>query len=738
MSTIPLAVLRVSDTPLTHQLLTHSLFLPERANWPIQQHWVRIIALASAWSGLNPRSTEHANDPAYLAAALKGMDYWFANDYTNLNCTGSGGKAACPCDTPGLWNTNWYSNVLLIPQLVSTACLIVQPSGLTGTQTDKCESIPRRAYDLRDKQVEGIGSLTGANMVQLMQNSASLALFANDTAILSDALTRAFGATLFADTPGDDGIHRDGSFLQHVGIVYNGNYGKDALNGFVQLEGEAIGTSYAANDSVREAFAALVAGDEWMIYKDQATGQLHWDFNVIGRFVAFPTPDLQASADINFNATLLGAATADFGGSLAIAETVARLKSNFTSAALTGNKAFYASDYMVHRRDAFVLGNKMLSSRGHNTEYTNSANPLGYFMGQGTLFTYVTGNEYRDIQAEWDWNLIPGTTVLLDHPKLNSSIVNFVGLHNYVGVVSDGKFGVSAMEYTDPYDKSLSFRKAWFYLDNSVLVTTTAVSVATGVDATPVTVLDQRASVPDSQILVDGKPVQPGAHSAHTLHYGGNGYYSHSTPFNLTLANGPQSGNWSAISTSTLGEQTANIFSAYTTTPPGTYSYELFPSCGKDTDVANQARRAGTTPIDGGGGTLGAAGKGRLALAFFPNSTSSVSTPLRDIGFGSGKGSNRGAFTVAVDQPVLVMVAGNGNVCRSKGSHGGGALTVTVADPTQVLSSVTVALSADGMELECGTGVGNCAATNGGVSVTVALPSGGMAGSSVQFTVSTK
>lgn len=26
-----------------------------------------------------------------------------------------------------------------------------------------------------------------------------------------------------------DGIHRDGSFLQHKGILYNGNYGKDLV-----------------------------------------------------------------------------------------------------------------------------------------------------------------------------------------------------------------------------------------------------------------------------------------------------------------------------------------------------------------------------------------------------------------------------------------------------------------------------------------------------------------------------
>lgn len=50
------------------------------------------------------------------------------------------------------------------------------------------------------------------------------------------------------------------------------------LNAFIQLEGEAIGTSYAANDTTRDALAAKVKGNEWMIYTDLQTGTAYWDF----------------------------------------------------------------------------------------------------------------------------------------------------------------------------------------------------------------------------------------------------------------------------------------------------------------------------------------------------------------------------------------------------------------------------------------------------------------------------
>lgn len=48
----------------------------ERANWPIQQHWIRLITFASAWSGLNPSSSANNTDSApLLAATKKGMDW---------------------------------------------------------------------------------------------------------------------------------------------------------------------------------------------------------------------------------------------------------------------------------------------------------------------------------------------------------------------------------------------------------------------------------------------------------------------------------------------------------------------------------------------------------------------------------------------------------------------------------------------------------------------------------------
>ena len=66
---------------------------------------------------------------------------------------------------------------------------------------------------------------------------------------------------------------------------------------------------------------------------------------------------------------------------------------------------------------------RMFSSRTQNTECVNDQNvsiindvvhtrrsyddtiqPLGFHLSDGTLYTYLQGDEYEDIAAAWDWN----------------------------------------------------------------------------------------------------------------------------------------------------------------------------------------------------------------------------------------------------------------------------------------------------------------------------------------------
>ena len=93
----------------------------------------------------------------------------------------------------------------------------------------------------------------------------------------------------------------------------------------------------------------------------------------------------------------------------------------------------------------YVSTLKMYSSRTHNAECTNTQNPFGFHLADGTTYTYVTGDEYEDIAAAWDWNMIPGTTVDYGATPLNCDTENQVGVENFVGGASTGKLGAAVM-----------------------------------------------------------------------------------------------------------------------------------------------------------------------------------------------------------------------------------------------------------------------------------------------------
>ncbi|CEJ80059.1 hypothetical protein VHEMI00264 [[Torrubiella] hemipterigena] len=707
----------------------------QRANWPIQQHWNRLIALSVAWSGVNLEvSTQWKGDAKVMAAISKGLDYWFNNDYKQADCVGDGGdpNKGCPCGTPGLWNTNWYGQTILIPQLCSITCLVLKNANLTESQRDGCIRIPKRSYDLRDSTYGTGGRLTGANVVLVMQNSVSLGLFMDNATIVQDSLTRAMNIMTYTDEPALDGIHRDGTFLQHDGVLYNGNYGKDLLNAFIQLGAEIVGTQFATNNATKQTMATYVRGCEWMIFTNQETRQEYWDFNAVGRFVAFPTQDLQAISDINFNVTKLAKATADFTGLDDVSDVIRRLSSNGTDK-LVGNKGFWASDYMVHRRDTFILGNKMVSTRTVNSENVNGANPLGYHLGQGTLFSYVEGNEYKDIMGAWDWNLVPGTTTLLNQPDLHNlpptknvtGLVDYIkhnGTREFVGVVSNGKIGVAAHDYSDPLNIGISYRKAWFHFEDAVVVVTS--DIVNKGSAPVITVLDNRAKAAGGA-FIDGDRTQLSASTktkASTLFYGGNGYVSYDTPFDLTISEGPRDGNWSAISTSKAGKYTTDIFSAYTTITGSNSTYAFFPATSKRRLAAEHEKKTWQPIVEKG--ITGAMGKDELGLVFWPGGDDTVNLDMKDIGW-----SETGTVEITSDQPLAYLITGK---CKKKGE--GFTLSIYFADPTQKLKTAKFTVTTKDHKMKNADRKQSdvkVADNETSTTFTVDLPQGGLLGSTV-------
>ncbi|KAL5495226.1 hypothetical protein ACEPAI_689 [Sanghuangporus weigelae] len=346
----------------------------QRANWPAQNHWSRVLTMASAFHGGLENATQWENNTELLSAISSVMDFWFSNDMASDDCVDAGGLEACPCGTPGFWNTN---------------CI--------------CTHIPGRAYATLNRNVTTLGTYTGANLLDIASIGIDLA---TNSSLIGDAYTRVHNEVVVQEAVRADGIKPDGNFSQHGGLIYNGNYGKDYSNAVIELEIAAAGTQFQAGETSREAFEALMDGDQWMIYLNVETGVLHWDFSVVGRMMSFPVADDQATASIRMNVTEI-AALGDLWESSTLLDVYDTLEKNSTTAnvgSISGNRMFYSNDYMSHRGPGYISTLRMHSNRTTNTECLNTQNPFGFHLSDGTVYTRIRGHRRLLGLESYPWN----------------------------------------------------------------------------------------------------------------------------------------------------------------------------------------------------------------------------------------------------------------------------------------------------------------------------------------------
>ncbi|KAF7436853.1 hypothetical protein PC9H_003686 [Pleurotus ostreatus] len=669
-----------------------------RANWPAQEHWQRIVVMAGAFHGGLDGTSQFVKNDTFRAVISRAMDFWFSNDFTNDACIDSGGSSSCPCDTPGLWNTNWFSNTILIPELSSATCLLLNNT-LTSTQLSNCTHITLRAYGTFTRNPT---FLAGANTLDVAKVGIDQALLTSNVSLMTDAYSRVHRELVIQNAIKADGIRADGSFGQHAGILYNGNYGKDYTNDLLNIEVEAAGTEFAANNASQSALSTLFDGDLWMTYRNVLSGRNFWDFAALGRFISFPVIDGQASAGLGMNLSRVHELGEEWGADALInfANTLSQNSSNSANGAkLNGNRMFYANDYMVHRGQNYVTSVKMYSKRTVNTECTNTQNPLGFHLSDGVVHTYLQGNEYEDISAAWDWNLIPGITVDYGATALSCDRTGFTGIEAFVGGASTGRIGVAAMRYSNPFTKAFHFQKAWFFFENDIQHVMVS-NISSTTTAPVFSVLDQRLHV--GEVSIDSVSLRETGNitraGAETLWHGGVGYVfprsNANTPLHIQVGN--KKGNWSAIGTSTQPPPTVDLFAASLEHKDirQAISYTVLPGIDKDTfHIKSKTIQLRSVQNDG-----------HISAVYDP-----VSDVVMSVFWDTTGGST--SFT-SNSKTAPITVKSSGNVALVFNHRTG---DVTVSDPSQSLQQVTI-------QINTGSSTSNLVFT---------LPSGGLAGNSV-------
>ncbi|KAF7311916.1 Polysaccharide lyase family 8 protein [Mycena indigotica] len=672
------------------------------SSWPAQTHWSRINTFASAFHGGFKNAANWTGDTTLRAAASRAMIFWFNNDFTTPACLDQGGTAACQCGTPGLWNTNWFSNVILIPQWVGQVCLSLNtpPSsstGLSAAELAGCTRMTSRAFNTLQTGVVGVSAITGANLLDIASIGIDFGLFSANASVNAVAA---------------DGIRADGAFGQHAGLLYNGAYGKDYADDVFNLEIAAGGTQFQATSSSMAAFTALLTADWWMIFRNTVTNVLHWDYTVIGRNIAQPVSDKQQAADTELNITEFQVLGSLWGSSdITSVFNALNTGTGVNPGGLVGNRMFYTNDYMVHRGSNYVVTLKMYGKRTQNTECVNNQNMLGFHLADGAMYTYTTGNEYQDVFSAWDWNLIPGITVDYGATPLSCSTARKSGIQPYVGGVSDGTVGMAAMRYDNPTTRAMTWRKTYFFLQGDIVFV--MIALITSTTSAPVySVLDQR--VRGGDVFVNGNTISASANvtGASSLWHAGTGYTFNATnpATSLSVTLGPKTGNWQAIGSSKAAPNTVDMFTAYLPHHDISQSatYAMYPG----TTQAQFAARAAAEPSalqvvrnDGSISALIDVAHNTAYIAFWTAAGSTFTLPSQKSGVAS----------------IQVKANANSALILHMDSW-----TVWAADPTQTITAPLVL----NFTLLSGTAPAGWGSVKSRV-VNIALPTGGMAGASV-------
>lgn len=583
-----------------------------------QYNRIRDLALAYSTVGSSDPDSPSYN-PLYGNAALRddiieALDWMYENRYN---------------PTKTIYN-NWYHWELSGPRWLMDAVVLMYDD-LTATQiTNYMNAINKFSPD-PNRAPHNSATATGANRVEkswvvalrgiLLKDSAAVALGRDGLSDATNLLTSTNGANnVFAYVSTGDGMHTDGSFIQHTKHPYIGNYGTTYFQYIVNLAYLLNSSSWEITDPASDNLYEWVYDTYESAIYNGSLMSMHR-----GRTIAYSTADdhyygFAAIQSILLLSTFAPASNANdyrsmvkewitkdtyrsfiSGGNSIFYINLAKELINDTSTVargeLIGNIAFPESDRMEHLRPGFGFGLAMSSSRIARYESINGDNLHGWHMGDG--MTYL----YNQDLSQYDDNYWPtvnpyrlaGTTV--DTGTLSNAVGQSATTSmNWVGGASDGTYGAAGMQL-DPYGGTLTGKKSWFMFDDEIVALGVGITSTSG--RTIETIVDNRKlnGAGSNAFEVNGT-VQSNSltlgiqtyNGVNWMHLAGNtasgsdvGYYFPEAPTLQTLRE-TRSGKWTDIHSSSLITDTkTNRFQTIwfdhgTAYGEASYQYTLLPN----------------------------------------------------------------------------------------------------------------------------------------------------------------
>jgi chondroitin AC lyase len=215
-------------------------------------------------------------------------------------------------------------------------------------------------------------------------------LLSADAALTSEAFL-SMGDTILVNSAHQfaEGIQADASFQQHGAQLYNAGYGYGYVQGLLKYAAFGAGTPFGFTPRQnRVLLDYLLDGAQWCIRGDTM------EYTSFGRGLARAGGGASA---LGFIGMLPNAISICGGYRQAELEAFQQRLSGTASSALTGNRNFWRSDFMVHHRPAFSISVKTSSTRTLQPETGNGEALKNLHLADGVTLIQRTGNEYDDI-----------------------------------------------------------------------------------------------------------------------------------------------------------------------------------------------------------------------------------------------------------------------------------------------------------------------------------------------------
>ncbi|MFD4242948.1 polysaccharide lyase family 8 super-sandwich domain-containing protein [Streptomyces sp. NPDC058525] len=651
---------------------------------------LRIMAMAWAQPG-----TGLTGDAATASAVITGLDQLHATAYT---------------PTAVNYN-NWWDWQIGSPRALLDVCVLMYAQ-LTATQL--AGYLSAVDHSVPDSTVAAYtGRSTGANRVDLCRVLALRGVLGKSTdklATASNALTPVFPYVLTGD-----GLYADGSFVQHTWVPYTGSYGSVLLDGLSKLLSLLAGTEWQVNTpqlpnlftAVTNAFAPFVFNG---LVMDGVSGRsvsrgletkdlLHLQQNdhtrghgIIGDILRLAASGAApADQSATWKAAVKGWISRDYyspylsDGYIEVPELAraeALLKDSTVPAAPEplGTQIF-AMDRAVVRRARWTAALSVCSARTTFYENGNKENVRGWHTNSGMLYwwgdTYGNGQYSDNYWPTVNPYRLPGTTV--STKPLADAAGGAWGAprpdNTWAGGATDGMYAAYGQDVRS-LTSTLSGRKSWFLLDDSIVCLGAGITCTDGVPVE--TIIDNRnlGTQGTSTLTVDGadQPTTLGwsgqFNGARSIGIAGFGGYVFPGGATVHAVREARTGSWHDINGGSTTEQLTRryltLWIDHGTDPTAAaYSYLIMPGASASTAAARAANPTVTVVAN-----------------------SASAQAIHD----TASGVTAANFFAAGEAGPITASAACSVLLREKN----GTMTVTVSDPSRTSATVQVTIAKNG------------------------------------------